>query len=146
MTDRAMEWDETIEKGKPVLLPEGDYPFRVVRFEKGHYEGSGKLPACNMAKLTLLVRAPSGEDVYCTEKLMLCESMQWKLFQFFHAIRPNLSDSFHMDWNMVPDATGRAHFNPRTFNGEQYNSVERYLPYDATAMMTPVEAVADVPW
>ena len=49
--DREFGWDDEIEKDSPdyITLPEGDYDFEVVDFERARHEGSEKLPPCNKA-------------------------------------------------------------------------------------------------
>ncbi len=51
LAKETMEWDDIIheEQAKRTELPEGDYSFTVKRLEKGRFEGSDKLPACNIA-------------------------------------------------------------------------------------------------
>ena len=55
LAKETMEWDDIIheEQAKRTELPEGDYSFTVKRLEKGRFEGSDKLPACNIATLIL---------------------------------------------------------------------------------------------
>lgn len=50
-------WEDEIvnEGGDFVLLPEGDYDFTVSKFERTRYEGSAKMPSCNMAKVTFTI-------------------------------------------------------------------------------------------
>ncbi|MDT2173231.1 hypothetical protein P7H02_20090, partial [Paenibacillus larvae] len=63
--ERELGWDDTIEKdgGEFVLLPEGDYNFTVTKFERGRFAGSAKMPACNQAKLELMVHSSEHGDV-----------------------------------------------------------------------------------
>ena len=53
--DRELDWNDTIEKDGDefVLLPEGDYDFEVISFERGRHPGSEKLPPCNKATLSI---------------------------------------------------------------------------------------------
>ena len=55
--DREYDWGDVIENDGPsyTLLPEGEYPFEVVSFERKRFAGSAKLPPCNQAELTLLI-------------------------------------------------------------------------------------------
>ena len=61
---RELDWNDTIEnEDRPfVILPEGNYPFRVISIEKArHTPGpQGKLPPCNKAVLTVRLTAPDG--------------------------------------------------------------------------------------
>ena len=54
--ERELGWDDEISKESEfTLLPEGDYNFTVVKFNRGRHNGSAKLPACNKAELELSV-------------------------------------------------------------------------------------------
>ena len=43
---RELDWDEAIELNPStfVLLPEGEYDFKVIKFERQRHTGSAKLP------------------------------------------------------------------------------------------------------
>ena len=49
--ERELGWDDEIENDGPefIVLPEGDYSFKVIDFERARHPGSEKLPACNKA-------------------------------------------------------------------------------------------------
>ena len=50
----ALEWDSIIEKESEfVLLDDGEYDFTVTDLERGRFDGSEKMSACPMAKVTL---------------------------------------------------------------------------------------------
>lgn len=54
--ERELGWDDEITKDDDfALLPEGDYNFTVVKFNRGRHNGSAKLPACNKAEIELKV-------------------------------------------------------------------------------------------
>ena len=63
--ERELGWDDTIEKESAgfIILPEGDYEFKVLEFQRARHEGSEKLPPCNKAVITLVVETPEGEAV-----------------------------------------------------------------------------------
>ena len=50
-TEGELGWNDVIENDSPefVILPDGDYNFEVVDFERGRHNGSEKLPPCNKA-------------------------------------------------------------------------------------------------
>ena len=56
--ERVIDWDDQITDDgeysgeESVVLPEGNYPFEVIKVEKAWYDGSSKIPACNMAKVS----------------------------------------------------------------------------------------------
>ena len=64
---KELGWNDTIEHDGSdwVLLPPGEYPFTVEKFERARFAGSAKLPPCNQAKLTLTVGDDDGlRDVH----------------------------------------------------------------------------------
>ena len=137
-------WDDVLENDgdEYVILPEGDYVFKVASFERGRYAGGEKLPACNEAVLKLAVEH-DGQIVNITDKLKLHKSMEWKLASFFRAIgQKKHGEKLTMDWSKVPGAEGRAHFKPRHYkdqNGDEKeaNNVAKYLDFDPEKMPDP---------
>jgi hypothetical protein len=75
--DMLMDWDDAIENDGQefYILPEGDYNFTVVDFERGRFPGSAKLPACNKATLTLQVNTTDGTATIKTD-LILYRSLE----------------------------------------------------------------------
>lgn len=129
-----MEWDAYIEKESEfVLLPEGDYDFTVTSFEKGWFDGSAKIEACNKAILELTINAPGLGTSIVKENLLLSDKVEWKLCEFFRCIgQKQHGTGVKMNWNKVHGAKGRAHIviNEYTGNdGNNYknNKVARYL-------------------
>ena len=107
-------WDDEIQnEGGYEVLPEGDYTFRVEKFERARHAGSEKIPPCNKAIITLSVFNESGSGSLQTN-LFLHSKFEWKLCQFFTAIgqrRPG--EAIRMNWQMVPGSTGRCHVGVR---------------------------------
>ena len=129
-----MEWDAYIEKESEfVVLPEGDYDFIVTSFEKGWFDGSAKVEACNKAMLELTIKAPGLGTSIVKEQLLLSDKVEWKLCEFFRCIgQKQHGTGVKMDWNKVPNARGRAHIVVNEYvgnDGNQYknNKVARYL-------------------
>ena len=52
---RALGWedDAQVQESEFVLLDPGVYDYQVVGFERGRFDGSKQMAACNVAKLTL---------------------------------------------------------------------------------------------
>jgi len=129
---KEIGWDEEVEKGAEyVLLPDGDYDFTIESFERGRYEGSDKVPPCNRALLKVRVDAPEGIAVM-NESLLLYDKMQWKLAEFFLSIGAEDTDGkVRMNWQMVPQATGRATIETRSDRNDptkKFNHVKKWLP------------------
>lgn len=129
---KEIGWDDEVEKGEGfILLPEGDYDFIIESFERGRFAGSSKAPACNQALLKVRVETSEGVSVM-NESLLLYDKMQWKLAEFFLSIGAEEKDGrVKMNWNMVPQATGRATIEIRpskTDPTQKYNHVKKFLP------------------
>lgn len=129
---KEIGWDETVEKGTDfVLLPEGDYDFTVESFERSRFDGSDKVPPCNRAQLKLRIESAEGSSIV-NESLLLYDKMQWKLAEFFLSIgAEEVEGKVRMNWQMVPQATGRATINYRTDKNDptkKYNQVKKFLP------------------
>lgn len=129
---KEIGWDDEVEKGEGfILLPEGDYDFVIESFERGRYEGSTKVPPCNRALLKVRVDTAEGSSIM-NESLLLYDKMQWKLAEFFLSIGAEEVDGrVKMNWNMVPQATGRATIEIRPDKNDpnkKYNHVKKFLP------------------
>ena len=147
----CMEWDDVIENDGQefVLLPDGDYLFEVVDFERGRFPGGPKIPACNKATVTLLVRTPDGIARVRTD-LLLYRTLEWKISSFFRSIgQKKHGEKTVMNWNKVVGSRGKAHFKPRSYTKDgqerQVNDVDRFIDYDPSYAMTPVKT-DDLPW
>lgn len=137
LNPEVMGWDSLIEDdGRGyLLLPEGDYGFEVVDFERDRFNGSAKLPACNKAVLTLAVETEEGTaHVRCD--LLLCRALEWKLSSFFRSIgQKKKGERVTMDWSRVKGAHGRGHFRPKSYtdsNGSEHtvNECASFLDRD----------------
>ena len=74
----ALGWDDEINNEESFeLLPEGDYTFKVTKFERGRFDGSDKLPACNKATITCEVSDGTNKGTIA-DGLLLCSKMEWK--------------------------------------------------------------------
>lgn len=114
---RELDWDEGIEltQGGFEVLPEGEYEFTVVKFERQRHAGSDKLPSCPKAVLTLDMKGAEGRG-QVTHNLFLHTKTQGLLSAFFVSIgQGNVGDKIKLDWGKVPGATGRAKVTIRKF-------------------------------
>ncbi len=133
----CMDWDDAIENDGQefILLPEGDYNFIVTDFERGRFPGGAKVPPCNKATVTLMVKTDEGIANVRTD-LLLYRSLEWKLSAFFRCIGLKKHGArVVMDWSKAVGSVGRAHFKPRTYikDGQerQTNDVDRFYDWDA---------------
>lgn len=137
----CFDWDDAIENDGQefITLPEGDYVFEVVDFERGRYPGSAKIPPCNKASLTLQVKTDDGIARIRTD-LILYRSLEWKISSFFRSIgQKQKGQRLVMNWNAVIGSCGRAHIKPRNYTATDgtertTNDVDRYLDFDPEKM------------
>ena len=132
-----MDWDDSIETDGQefVLLPEGDYNFVVINFERGRFPGGTKVPACNKATITVQVGAENGIATVKFD-LLLYRSLEWRISSFFRCIgQKKPGERLQMNWNTVVGSMGRAHFKQRTYTnqyGEEktVNDLDRFIDYN----------------
>jgi hypothetical protein len=126
-------WEGQIENDGPefVILPEGDYDFEVVSFERGRYPGGDKLPACNKAIVSIKIEVPEGETII-KHNLYLHSSTEGLLCAFFTGIgQRKHGEKFTMNWNKVVGSKGRAKVGIRKHEGKEYNEIKKfYEPED----------------
>lgn len=131
-------WDDEIEKDHEplVIVPEGDYDFEIVKFERGRYEGSEKMPACNKATVYLKVVTPDGKEGLVRHQMFLHTKTEWQLTDFFTAIGyRKRGERLRMNWNIVVGSTGRAKIGIRKYNGNDYNEVKKFYDPDDSPQM-----------
>ena len=91
---RVYDWDDTTEiseeqergGAESVILPEGTYPFEVIKVDKEYYNGGQKIPACNMAKVFLRVDGGELGTGLVVENIYLAEGFEWKAAAFLRSI------------------------------------------------------------
>lgn len=132
--EREYGWDDTIENDGPeiVTLPEGDYDFEVIDFERARHAGSAKLPPCNKAVVHIRVTAPEGVSLI-RHQLFLHSKTEGLLCEFFTGIgQRRKGERLAMNWNAVKGARGRCKLGIRTYEGREYNEIKRfYEPADS---------------
>ena len=128
--ERELGWDEAIENDGPefVLLPEGEYSFRVDGMERKRFSGSDKLPACPMAELKIRVFGDDDKQTMITHRLYLHTRTEGLLCAFFTAIgQRKHGEKMTPKWQYVVGSTGRCKVSQRTYNGNQYNDIKAFL-------------------
>lgn len=148
----AIGWDdEIIDPGEPefVLLTPGVYDFTITGFERGHFDGSEKMDACSMAKLTL--RCTNGiQETTVFTNLFLSSAVAFKLSKFAKSIgdMPAGSTSgqkFHVDWNNIIGKSGKCRIKTRVYNGRDYNEVDDFIVPDPANAPAAAPAPAPMP-
>lgn len=74
LNDRELDWEEEIvnEANSYTLLPDGDYPFTILKIERARFEGSAKVPPCRMVRLTVALHGGArGENTVTYQLFML---------------------------------------------------------------------------
>jgi len=116
-----MDWNDSIESDgtEYILLPEGDYNFEVINFERGRFPGGAKIPACNKASIVVQVSTKAGVATVKFD-LLLYRTLEWRISGFFRSIgQKKHGEKLTMDWNKVVGSNGRAHFKQRTYVNNQ---------------------------
>jgi hypothetical protein len=125
---RELGWDDQIEHDNPefVTLPEGDYNFEVIDFERARHAGSEKLPPCNKAIVHIKIQGPEGIAVI-KHNLFLHSSTEGMLCAFFTGIgQRKKGEKVSMNWNAIIGSGGRAKVGVRTYDGKQYNEIKKF--------------------
>lgn len=147
-SDGAFGWDDEIEKEDAfTLLPEGDYWFKIMKVEKGRYDGGEKISACPKAIVEFEVTSQSGDTVKLTENFLLHQKMEWKLSQFFAAIGMKAKgEKLKMNWSpAIIGKTGVCKVIVHTYTKDgserQTNRIDTLYPsYDQPTLAPPVQA------
>ena len=90
--NKVIGWDdEIVDDGEysgeeSVVLPAGNYDFEVIKTEQAWYDGSPKMPACNMAKVFLRIDGGDMGKALCVENIYLLERLQWKAAAFLRSV------------------------------------------------------------
>jgi hypothetical protein len=145
MADNGYElgWDATIENDGPdfTVLPEGDYDFEVIEFERARHPGSENLPPCNKAIVHIRIKGAAGQTTI-KHNLFLHSKCEGLLCAFFTAIgQRQKGQKFTMNWNAVVGSRGRAKVGIREFTNDrgeklQFNEIKRFYEPTATAAGT----------
>ena len=122
---RSFDWDDQIENDSPdfVTLPEGDYDFEVIDFERARHNGSEKLPPCNKAVVHIKVQGTEGITVI-KHNLFLHSITEGMLCSFFTGIgQRKKGEKVSMNWNKVIGSGGRAKVGIRNWTKDDGNVV-----------------------
>jgi len=128
--ERALGWDDEIEKESSfILIPPGDYDFKVTSFERARHDGSAKLPACNKAIVFCTIETPEGKATI-KNNLFLHTTTESFLSAFFTSIgQKKKGERLKMNWNTVVGSTGRCKVVQYVGeDGNTYNDIKRFYP------------------
>lgn len=140
-------WDATIVNDAPeyVVLPDGEYAFTVTKIERARFNGSEKMPACNMAKITCTITLPAGMSGVCTvtHNLLMHSRFEGRLSEFFTSIgMKKKGHPLQINWNVI-GLKGRCKLGTRTYNGNTYNEIKSFL---APAEIPTMTSNTAFPW
>jgi len=127
---RELGWDDEIEKdgNDYITLPEGDYDFEVVSYERARHPGSEKLPPCNKAIIKIKIETAQGVAMF-NHNLFLHTNTEGIISAFFAGIgQKKKGEKMTMNWPLVPGSTGRARVGIRTYDGKEYNEIKKFYP------------------
>lgn len=145
-----LDWDgEVSNDGSFVLLPEGDYPYTITKFERARYGGSSKVPPCKMAQLTVAVHGAQG-DASVSYRLFLLAKFQWKIAELFVSLGLAAPDDekVRMQWDRIQGATGICHVAQREYTKQSgphagetgtANEITKFLPPPAPKAAEPAQ-------
>jgi len=136
-----LDWESPIENDSPdfVILPEGDYDFEVIDFERARHAGSDKLPPCNKAIVHIKVQGAEGITVI-KHNLFLHSITEGMLCSFFTGIgQRKKGEKVTMNWGKIVGSQGRARIGVRKWkndSGEEkvFNEIKKfYEPQEGPA-------------
>jgi hypothetical protein len=124
----GLGWDDEIEHDSEfTVLPEADYDFEVLEYERARHNGSDKLPACNKAIVHIKITDQDGRSNVIRHNLFLHSTTEGMLCAFFTAIgQRKHGEKLRMNWNSVVGAKGRAKVGIRKYEGKEYNEIKRF--------------------
>lgn len=127
--EREIGWDDVIEHDSQFIeISEGDYDFFVQSFQRERFNGSEKMPPCNIAILKLIINY-NGQQVPLEYRLFLHSRSEWKLSEFFASIgQKKKGEKLRMNWNKVPGSRGRCKIGFRMYEGNKYNDIKKFYP------------------
>ena len=147
-SDGAFGWEDEIENEDAfVLLPDGDYWFKIMKVDKGRYDGGPKISACPKAIVEFEITCPDGNTVTLTETFLLHQKMEWKLSQFFASIGMKAKgEKLKMNWSpAIIGKTGicKIIVNKYTKDGSEHenNRIDKLYPsYEQPTLPPPAQA------
>ena len=148
--DREFGWNDEIteEGGNYEPLPEGNYDFTVAKVERARSQGKGKLPPCNMAKVTFDVWG-ADDKREITVNFVLHSSLEWKLSQLFLSVSmKKRGEPLRMDWTGIIGKKGKCQVIIRKYTKNDgtegvANDIKYFYAYDE--QVTTVSPVAAQP-
>lgn len=155
MNNEVFEWDDIIENDGAdiVTLPEGDYDFEVIGYEKARHtpKEGGKLPPCPKAIVELRVDGGELGVSIIKHNLFLYKSTEGLLCAFFTAIGlRKKGEPLKMNWNAITGRKGRAKISVRewVYDGKEYtaNDVKKFYEYTGDSSSETTQQPQNKTW
>ena len=139
-----LDWDSEISaESSFTVLPEGEYSFRVVEFERQYHNGSEKLPSCPKASLKIEIDGGEKGKSFVTHNLFIHRKTEGLLCEFFTAIgQKKHGEPLKMNWQTVIGATGKCKIGIRIYNDNEYNEIKKFLKPDNNTASAPQSGFA----
>ena len=142
--EMPLDWDSEISaESSFTVLPEGEYPFKVISFEREFHNGSEKLPPCPKAKLKIEIDGEKKGTSSVFHNLFISRKTEGLLCEFFTSIglkKPG--EPLKMNWQAVYGASGRCKISVREYNGNAYNEIKKFLKPEEKPATTPMTGFA----
>ena len=134
----ALSFDSEVSKENEFqLIPNGDYQFVVVSYERTQFDGSEKMCACPEVDVVLSVKyQENGEEKSrdVTYKIFLNKKVEGRISEFFEGIgMKKKSEPFRMAWNEIVGKSGKLKMGSRTYQGTDFNDIKKFYPKDMSA-------------
>ena len=137
-TEGELGWNDVIENDSPefVILPDGDYDFEVIDFERGRHNGSEKLPPCNKAIVHIRIEGKEGVSTI-KHQLFLHTITEGMLCAFFAGIgQRQKGEKMKMNWNAVVGSKGRCKVGTRKWTNDEgkemvFNEIKKFYEPEA---------------
>lgn len=134
---RELGWDDQIEKDGPdfEVLPEGDYGFEVIGFERSRHPGTEKMPACWKAIVSIRIKGAAGQTTI-KHNLFLHTKTEGLLCAFFVGIgQRKHGERLTMNWGKVVGSTGRCKVGVRKWKNDKgeeltFNEIRKFYEPD----------------
>lgn len=143
-TEGELGWNDVIENDSPefVILPDGDYDFEVIDFERGRHNGSEKLPPCNKAIVHIRIEGKEGISTI-KHQLFLHTITEGMLCAFFAGIgQRQKGERLKMNWGTVVGSKGRCKVGTRKWTNDEgkemtFNEIKKFYEPAAQPSFKP---------
>lgn len=130
--NEILDWDSPIDSSNVSMeyevLPEGEYAFKVLKFERRNYAGGEKIPPCPMAYMEIELDGNNGKKGRAFQRLFMVKKMEYVIARFFISIGTmKKGEQVRPNWAAVAGATGRCSVVIREYDGKKHNEIKSFL-------------------